>query len=83
MVLTLHTQSSGPHPMHIHGHDMAILYDGTDKWDGTTVVNPSNPQRRDTHQLRPKGWMVMQYEANNPGVWVSSLAYVTLSSNDC
>ncbi|PSN72920.1 extracellular dihydrogeodin oxidase/laccase-like protein [Corynespora cassiicola Philippines] len=61
--------SSGPHPMHIHGHDMFVLYDGNDKWDGTTIVNPSNPQRRDTHNLRPKGWMVMQYNLDNPGVW--------------
>ncbi|KAF2255775.1 multicopper oxidase [Trematosphaeria pertusa] len=61
--------SSGPHPMHIHGHDMYVLYDGNDKWDGSTVVNPSNPPRRDTHNLRPHGWMVMQYNLDNPGVW--------------
>lgn len=48
---------------------MFLLYDGNDKWDGTTIVNPSNPSRRDTHNLRPKGWMVMQYNLDNPGVW--------------
>jgi len=61
--------NTGPHPMHIHGHDMWVLYDSNDPWDGTTVVNPQNPQRRDTHNLRPHGWMVLQYDADNPGVW--------------
>ena len=54
--------------MHIHGHDMFVLYDDNDAWNGT-IVNPQNPQRRDTHNLRPYGWMVMQYNADNPGVW--------------
>ncbi|KAF2706513.1 multicopper oxidase [Pleomassaria siparia CBS 279.74] len=67
--IVIWNNSSGPHPMHIHGHDMWMLYDGSDKWDGTTVVNPQNPQRRDTHNLRPNGWMVMQYNTDNPGVW--------------
>ena len=38
------------HPMHLHGHNMFVLADGIGTWDGT-VVNPANPQRRDTVQL--------------------------------
>lgn len=66
--LVIWNNNTGPHPMHIHGHDMFVLYDDNDAWNGT-IVNPQNPQRRDTHNLRPHGWMVMQYNADNPGVW--------------
>ncbi|ELR04443.1 hypothetical protein GMDG_06756 [Pseudogymnoascus destructans 20631-21] len=58
-----------PHPMHLHGHDMWILNDGLEQWDGT-VVNPQNPQRRDTQNLAPNGHIVFQYNLDNPGVWL-------------
>ncbi|KAL3419927.1 laccase-1 precursor [Phlyctema vagabunda] len=57
------------HPMHLHGHNMQILAEGPGDWDGTTIVRPSNPQRRDVQQLRANGYMVMQYDTDNPGVW--------------
>lgn len=62
------------HPMHLHGHNMYVLSEGMGEWDGTTV-NPSNPARRDTQMLRPAaadgtpGYMVMQFDADNPGMW--------------
>ncbi|KAK4985195.1 hypothetical protein LTR28_002200, partial [Elasticomyces elasticus] len=43
------------HPMHIHGHNMQVLAQGLGSWDGTTIVNPSNPQRRDTQLIQPNG----------------------------
>ena len=55
--------------MHLHGHEYSILNEGPGHWDGTTLINPSNPLRRDTHNLRPNGFMVLQYEADNPGAW--------------
>ena len=33
------------------------------------MTNPQNPQRRDTHMLRRLGHLVIQIEADNPGVW--------------
>jgi FtsP/CotA-like multicopper oxidase with cupredoxin domain len=56
------------HPMHLHGHNMYVLAEGTGSWDGT-IVNPSNPTRRDVQLLQPSGYMVMQFDADNPGVW--------------
>lgn len=63
------------HPMHLHGHNMYILAEGVGEWDGS-VVRPNNPMRRDTQQLRPAdpatkrpGYMVVQIDADNPGVW--------------
>ena len=53
---------------------MHILAEGYGKWDGN-IVNPRNPQRRDVHILHNAqsptvpSYMVMQIEADNPGVW--------------
>ncbi|KAI4158274.1 MAG: hypothetical protein LQ342_007609 [Letrouitia transgressa] len=57
------------HPMHIHGHNMYILSEGDGPWDGKTLTNAKNPQRRDTQMLRRYGHIVFQIEADNPGVW--------------
>ncbi|EDU39703.1 SufI multicopper oxidase [Pyrenophora tritici-repentis] len=57
------------HPMHLHGHNMQVLSEGPGRWDGHTIVRPQNPHRRDVHQLRASGHLVIQYEQDNPGVW--------------
>jgi hypothetical protein len=62
-----------PHPMHLHGHDFNVLASGVGTWDGT-IVNPSNTQVRDVHLLpgagaAGNGFMVLQFQKNNPGVW--------------
>lgn len=62
-----------PHPMHLHGHNMFVLAEGNGAWDGT-VTNPDNPTRRDVHLLGPgepgnPSFVVLQYDADNPGVW--------------
>lgn len=48
---------------------MFILAEGTGSWDGT-IVNPSNPQRRDVQILQPNGYVVVQWNQDNPGAWV-------------
>lgn len=54
--------------MHLHGFNMYILAEGAGEWDGTTIVNPGNPQRRDVMQVRANGYIVMQFDAGeNPG----------------
>lgn len=68
------------HPMHLHGHNFWVLHDGPGLWDGFSVIRPNNPQRRDTQMLLPgnqttptspvePSHMVLQIEADNPGVW--------------
>lgn len=57
------------HPMHIHGHNMQVLAEGFGSWDNSTIINPSNPQRRDTQLVRPNGYLVIQIELDNPGLW--------------
>lgn len=53
----------------MHGHDFQVLHEGGGTWDGTTIINAHNPQRRDTQMLRPGGHIVLQFEADNPGIW--------------
>jgi hypothetical protein len=53
---------------------MHILQEGYGTWDGS-IVNARNPARRDVHILHnakqdgTPSYMVMQIEADNPGVW--------------
>lgn len=56
------------HPMHLHGHNMFVLADGTGSWDGT-ITNPDNPQRRDVQIIQAGGYLVLQWNQDNPGVW--------------
>ncbi|MCJ1479893.1 hypothetical protein MMC06_000047 [Schaereria dolodes] len=56
------------HPMHLHGHTMQILAEGTGDWDGT-ITSPSNPNRRDVQLLQANGYLILQWSSDNPGVW--------------
>jgi FtsP/CotA-like multicopper oxidase with cupredoxin domain len=58
-----------PHPMHLHGNKMAILYNG--KWNeeyNISKFNP-NPVYRDTITVNTDSYVVVQVAAINPGVW--------------
>jgi len=69
-IVMYEASGAGDHPMHLHGHDMFVLADGRNgRWDGTTITNIDNPQRRDTHQLQRGGHAVIQYTQDNPGTW--------------
>lgn len=72
--LVLYNTFPTAHTMHLHGHaDFWILDEGMGQWNGK-IVQPSNPIRRDSAQMR-MGWpenpsyLVIQFEADNPGVW--------------
>lgn len=63
---------------HLHGHNYQILAEGSGAWDGV-ITNPKNPARRDTQILRQAtastsgppipSYIVIQFQADNPGVW--------------
>ena len=55
--------------MHLHGHNFNVLAEGTGAWDGKTIVHIQNTQRRDVQLLQPNGYLVIQYNTDNPGVW--------------
>ena len=71
--VVLHNYFPVVHPMHLHGHDPWILAEGVGEWNGS-IVNPRNPQRRDTQLLQPgspdePSYIVLQWNADNPDVW--------------
>ena len=65
---------AGSHPMHLHGHNMYVIAEGTGTWSGD-ITNANNPQRRDVHILQnavsatTPSYIVIQFDADNPGVW--------------
>lgn len=61
-------RSQGPHPLHLHGHNMYVLDVGTGEWQGK-IVRPENPTRRDTVMVPANGYVVWQADADNPGAW--------------
>ena len=60
--------------MHMHGHNMYILATGSGLFNGS-LTNPQNPTRRDVQILPPAlgvdnpSYIVVQFDADNPGVW--------------
>lgn len=59
------------HPMHLHGHDFAILGQGDGQFDPATVQPQlKNPSRRDTVILPIGGWVWLAFQVGNPGAWV-------------
>ncbi|RMD44879.1 hypothetical protein DV735_g374, partial [Chaetothyriales sp. CBS 134920] len=67
-IIVVNNASPVVHPMHIHGHNFYVLNEGTGSWDGT-VVRPTNPARRDVQLLQPEGYIALQIDADNPGIW--------------
>jgi FtsP/CotA-like multicopper oxidase with cupredoxin domain len=69
------TSSGGPHPMHLHGHNIFVLATGVGTWDGTIQGDSSNPTRRDVALMPPAqdentpSFLVTQWTQDNPGVW--------------
>ena len=67
----------GNHPIHLHGHDFAVLdqcvpddEQGTGCNVSTAVPNLNNPPRRDVVFLPDGGYLILAFKADNPGVWI-------------
>jgi len=64
--------------MHLHGHDFALLAQGTNLSDLTTTTTTGgnvdlkfdNPPRRDVVLLPTGGYVVIAFKADNPGSWL-------------
>lgn len=62
-----------PHPMHLHGHDFALLGQGSGTFDPAvhlSSLNFKNPTRRDVAMLISSGWTVIAFKTDNPGAWL-------------
>ena len=62
------------HPIHLHGHDFALLAQSkpNEKFPGiaNVKIKTDNPPRRDVVLLPKKGYIVIAFKADNPGAWI-------------
>ncbi|RBR15613.1 uncharacterized protein FIESC28_07254 [Fusarium coffeatum] len=61
------------HPLHLHGHDFALLAQGTNFTDldtGKVKLKWDNPPRRDVALIPAGGYLVVAFKADNPGSWL-------------
>lgn len=59
------------HPIHLHGHDFAILQQSTTKYQiGGLRLNLDNPPRRDGAFMPGQGFLVLAFKADNPRAWL-------------
>ncbi|KAI4183020.1 MAG: hypothetical protein L6R41_005651 [Letrouitia leprolyta] len=76
MVLTGDPKSagstSGAHPIHLHGHDFAILQQTENaNYDPKNLnLKLDNPPRRDVVLLPQDGFVVIAFKSDNPGAWI-------------
>jgi len=45
-----------------------------------STINTVNPILRDTQDAPPKGWILIRFVADNPGMWLFQYASLSLSS---
>ncbi|KAI0501895.1 hypothetical protein KFK09_016840 [Dendrobium nobile] len=61
------------HPIHLHGYNFYILAEGFGDFDparDTEKFNLIDPPLRNTVGVPMKGWAVIRFVADNPGVWL-------------
>ncbi|KAK4187325.1 putative laccase [Podospora australis] len=60
------------HPIHLHGHDFAILQqaENTVFTPANIRLNRLNPPRRDVVLMPANGFIIIAFKADNPGSWL-------------
>ena len=63
------------HPMHLHGHDFALLAQSNETYPGSLAsikdkLLLTNPPRRDVALLPRGGYLVIAFKTDNPGTWL-------------
>lgn len=61
---------TGVHPFHLHGHRFAVLGQGFNGPFNGQILNQINPSMRDDVIIPAGGWAVLQFKADNPGIWM-------------
>jgi len=68
--LVLINDDIGPHPFHFHGYTFSVLGWGNGTYiPGQTPLELENPLRRDTITIPQRGWSVVRFVNDNPGLW--------------
>ncbi len=76
--IVLNNADTGTHPFHLHGHTFQVIErsEGREDDESPLIFNASDhepyaeyPMRRDTVYVRPQGYFVLRFRADNPGAW--------------
>jgi hypothetical protein len=68
--IVLNNFDGGEHPFHLHGYEFQVLAWATGTYDPrTSPLNVRNPARRDTSTVPANGYTVLQFKADNLGIW--------------
>jgi FtsP/CotA-like multicopper oxidase with cupredoxin domain len=68
-----------PHPIHLHGHDFMVLAQNTGTYNSSnSSLSLVNPPRRDVAILPAQGYLVLAFQADNPGAVSFSLLSLIL-----
>ena len=70
MYLIIQETNTAPHPIHLHGHDFYILASGSGTFNDSIALQTTNPPRRDVAMLPSAGYLVLAFQADNPGIWL-------------
>lgn len=57
------------HPFHMHGHTFYVLGIGNGSHVAKEELNFDNPIKRDTVTAPAASWVLIHFEADNPGIW--------------
>ncbi|KAM3551263.1 hypothetical protein MY1884_007814 [Beauveria asiatica] len=69
--LIVQAENAVAHPIHLHGHDFAILGQGGGRYDASSdLLSLTNPARRDVAMLDGSGYLVLAFKTDNPGAWL-------------
>jgi iron transport multicopper oxidase len=70
--IVVNNLDTGKHPFHLHGHNFQVIARSDDNGGSysNNVTFPKIPMRRDTILVRPLGYIVLRFKADNPGVWL-------------
>jgi len=76
--------SPGAHPIHLHGHDFAILAQNATTFPtdpSKMFLKTKNPPRRDVVLLPSGGYVVIAFKTDNPGSWLMHCHIANHASN--
>ncbi|KAJ5698558.1 hypothetical protein N7462_000563 [Penicillium macrosclerotiorum] len=69
-VITPRNLTPSVHPIHLHGHDFAILAQGDGEFTSDVTPTLINPPRRDVVDVPIGGYAWIAFEIDNPGAWL-------------
>ncbi|SLM41397.1 multicopper oxidase [Lasallia pustulata] len=79
--IVLNNNDPGRHPFHLHGHSFQTIVRSAED-AGNFVDNetfPTVPMKRDTVLVRPNGYLVLRFRADNPDKFLPPSLPLTLS----